>query len=71
MSHLARALEHIDVVVAHLEAAKDEPEAPEQVLSFLQVSLGDIEKILTFHAARLDRLRRYRAEGRQLPGGNP
>ncbi len=60
MSHLARALEHLDVVAAHLEAAKDEPEAPPQLLDFIQSSLTDIEHILTFHARRLERERRLR-----------
>ncbi len=58
MSHLARALEHLDVVDAHLEAAKDEPECPTQLLSFLQASLTDITKILEHHDRILQRERR-------------
>jgi hypothetical protein len=58
VSHLQRALEHVDVVVAHLEAAKDEPEAPVQVLDFLQVSLHDVEQILEHHRRVLERRRR-------------
>lgn len=53
MSHIARAADYIDLVQAHLDAAKDHPpEAPPEFLEGVQIRLHDLWLLLDDRARR-------------------
>jgi hypothetical protein len=52
VTHIARACDYLDVVQGHLDAAKDEPEAPVEFIELMQVFLHDVWLLLDGHARR-------------------